>query len=99
MKTFSNKVTFHLNLNIFLLFFFLNIYYVICMNLYIYFIHKICSNLVFTIQTFLISKYPTPMCNKFQEDLTIQHIFQDYPNLQNIQNILSISDRLDEALN
>jgi len=40
--------------------------------------------------SFLISKYPIPICNKCQEELTIQHIILSFPDLQNIRNTLSI---------
>ncbi|KAF0762523.1 RNase H domain-containing protein [Aphis craccivora] len=47
----------------------------------------------------LISKDPPPLCNKCQEDLTIQHIILDCPDLQNIRSTLSIPNNLEEALN
>lgn len=48
--------------------------------------------------TFLISKDAPPICNKCQEDLTIQHIILDCPDLQNIRSTLSIPNNLEEAL-
>lgn len=52
----------------------------------------------FLTHSFLISKDPPPLCNKCQEDLTIQHIILDCPDLQNIRNTLLIPNNLEEAL-
>ncbi|KAE9524318.1 hypothetical protein AGLY_015357 [Aphis glycines] len=52
----------------------------------------------FLTHSFLISKDPPPICSKCQEDLTIQYIILDCPDLQNIRSTLSIPNNLEEAL-
>jgi hypothetical protein len=52
----------------------------------------------FLTYSFLIRKDSPPICNQYQEDLTIQHIILDCPDLQNIRNTLSIPNNLEEAL-
>lgn len=46
-----------------------------------------------------MSKDPSPVCDKCQEDLTVQHVIRDCPGFWNFRNTWSILNNLDEALN
>jgi len=51
---------------------------------------RVIIQIFFLTHSFLISKHSTKICNKFQQELIIQHIIQDCPDSQSIRNTRSI---------